>query len=66
MIEITDYRKMLKYGDIKTICKMTGLTPYLLKNRLDKYEYETVEVVKAYFANKLEALKNSIYEYQEA
>lgn len=66
MIEVTDYRKMLKYGDIKTICSITGLTPYLLKTRLDKYEYETVEVVKAYFAKKLELLKNSIYEYQES
>lgn len=66
MIEVKDYKSMLKYGDIKTICSLTGLTPYLLKTRLAKHEYETVELVKTYFDKKLEILKNSIYEHQES
>jgi hypothetical protein len=56
---------MLKHGDIKKICAITGLTPYLLKTRLDKHDYETVEIVTAYYAKKLEALKNQINDYSE-
>ena len=65
MIEVKDYRAMLKHGDIKKICAITGLTPYLLKTRLDKQDYETVEIVTAYYAKKLEALKNQINDYSE-
>jgi hypothetical protein len=65
MIEVKDYRAMLKHGDIKKICAITGLTPYLLKTRLDKHDYETVEIVTAYYAKKLEALKNQINDYSE-
>jgi hypothetical protein len=56
---------MLRHGDIKKICAITGLTPYLLKIRLDKHDYETVEIVKTYYAKKLEALKNQINDYSE-
>ena len=65
MIQVTDYRAMLLHGDIKKICAITGLTPYLLKIRLDKHDYETVEIVKVYYAKKLEALKNQINDYSE-
>jgi hypothetical protein len=65
MIEVKDYRAMLKHGDIKKICAIIGLTPYLLKTRLDKHDYETVEIVTAYYAKKLEALKNQINDYSE-
>ena len=65
MIEVKDYRAMLKHGDIKKICAITRLTPYLLKTRLDKHDYETVEIVTAYYAKKLEALKNQINDYSE-
>lgn len=65
MIQVTDYRAMLRHGDIKKICAITGLTPYLLKIRLDKHDYETVEIIKTYYAKKLEALKNQINDYNE-
>ena len=65
MIQVTDYRAMLKHGDIKKICAITGLTPYLLKTRLEKHDYETVEIIKAYYVKKLEALKNQINDYSE-
>jgi hypothetical protein len=60
-----DYRAMLRHGDMKKICAITGLSPYLLKTRLDKHDYETVEIIKTYYANKLEALKNQINDYSE-
>jgi len=60
-----DYRAMLRHGDMKKICAITGLSPYLLKTRLDKHDYETVEILKTYYANKLEALKNQINDHSE-
>jgi len=60
-----DYRAMLRHGDMKKICAITGLSPYLLKTRLEKHDYETVEIVKTYYANKLEALKNQLNDYSE-
>lgn len=65
MMEVTDYRAMVRHGDIKKICAITGLSPYLLKTRLDKHDYETVEIVKAYYAKKFEALKNQINDHSE-
>jgi hypothetical protein len=65
MIQVTDYRAMLRHGEMKKICAITGLSPYLLKTRLEKHDYETVEIVKTYYANKLEALKNQINDYSE-
>lgn len=60
-----DYRAMLRHGDMKKICAITGLSPYLLKTRLEKHDYETVEIIKTYYANKLEALKNQINDHSE-
>ena len=65
MMEVKDYRGMVRHGDIKKICAITGLSPYLLKTRLDKHDYETVEIVKAYYAKKFEALKNQINDHSE-
>ena len=33
---IRDYRALLKYGDIKKICELTGYTPYKVRTRLAK------------------------------
>lgn len=65
MIEVKDYRALIRHGDIKKICAITGLTPYLLKTRLEKHDYETEEIIKAFYAKKLQALKNQINEYSE-
>lgn len=64
-MDIKDYRSLLRHGDIKKICAITGLSPYLLKTRLDKGDWETEEIVKVYYAKKLEQLKNQINDYSE-
>lgn len=65
-LEIKDYRALLKYGDIKKICAITGLSPYKLKKGLETDDYETIQIVKTYFEKRLEVLKNAIYESNEA
>ena len=65
MIEVTDYRAILRHGDIKKICAITGLSPYLLKTRLEKHDWETEEIIKTFYAKKLEYLKNQINDYSE-
>lgn len=65
MIEVKDYKAILRHGDIKKICAITGLTPYLLNTRLEKHDWETEELVKAFYAKKLEQLKNQINDYSE-
>jgi len=62
---IRDYRALLKYGDIKKICEVTGYSPYLIKTRLAAADEEMIEVIEAYYSKKIEQLKNSIYEHQE-
>jgi hypothetical protein len=62
---IRDYRALLKYGDIKKICEVTGYSPYLIKTRLAAADEEMIEVVEAFYAKKIEQLKNSIYDYQQ-
>jgi len=64
-MEVRDYKQLLKHGDIKKICAITGISPYLLKTRLDKHDQEMEEIVKTYYAKKLEALKNQINDYSE-
>lgn len=66
MNEVKDYRAMIRYGDIQKICAITGLTPYLLKTRLDKQDDETIEIVKTYYAKKLEAIKTQLNDYNES
>lgn len=63
MIQIRDYRSLLKYGDIKKICELTGYTPYIVKTRLAKQDEEMIEIVEAFYSKKIEAMKNQIYEY---
>lgn len=65
MNEVKDYRAVIRYGDIKNICAITGLTPYLLKTRLDKQDDETIEIVKTYYSKKLEAIKIQLNDYNE-
>lgn len=62
---IRDYKAILKHGDIKKICAITGISPYLLKTRLDKHDQEMEEIVKIYYAKKLELLKNQLNDYSE-
>lgn len=64
-MEIRDYKAILKHGDIKKICAITGISPYLLKTRLDKHDQEMEEIVKIYYAKKLELLKNQLNDYSE-
>lgn len=64
MIEIKDFRQLLKYGDIKKICEATGLTPYKIRTRLAKQDQEMIEVIEMFYKLKIEQLKNQIYEYQ--
>lgn len=64
-MEIRDYKAILKHGDIKKICAITGISPYLLKTRLDKHDQEMEEIVKIYYAKKLEVLKNQLNDYSE-
>ena len=51
---IRDYRALLKYGDIKKICEVTGYSPYLIKTRLAKADEEMIEVIEAYYSKKIE------------
>jgi len=62
---IRDYRALLKYGDIKKICELTGYTPYIVKTRLAKSDEEMIEIIETFYAKKIEELKNSIYEHQQ-
>jgi len=61
---IRDYRALLKYGDIKKICEVTGYSPYLIKTRLAKADEEMIEIVETYYAKKIDDIKNSIYDFQ--
>ena len=62
---IRDYRALLKYGDIKKICELTGYSPYLIKTRLAKADEEMIEIVEAFYRKKIEELKNQIYDFTE-
>lgn len=60
---VRDYRSLLKYGDIKKICELTGYTPYKIRTRLAKGDEEMIEIVEAFYRKKVEELKNQIYDY---
>jgi len=62
---IRDYRALLKYGDIKKICEITGYTPYNIRTRLAKADEEMIEIVEAFYRKKIEELKNQIYDFTE-
>lgn len=65
MTEITDYRKLIRYGDVKKLMKITGYSRYIIETRLEKGDWEMTEIAKIYFAKKLETLKNQINDYSE-
>jgi hypothetical protein len=56
---------LLKYGDIKKICEITGYTPYKIRTRLAKADEEMIEIVEAFYRKKIEELKNQIYDFTE-
>ena len=62
---VRDYRALLKYGDIKKICEITGYTPYKIRTRLAKADEEMIEIVEVFYAKKIDELKNAIYDYQQ-
>ncbi|MCL5459664.1 hypothetical protein M3M33_13600 [Loigolactobacillus coryniformis] len=64
MIEIRDYRQLLKYGDIKKLCEITGLTPYKIRTGLAKADQAIIDVVETFYEKKLEQMRNQIYDYE--
>jgi hypothetical protein len=66
MIEVKDYRSMIRHGDIKKLMQLTGLSRYLIETRIEKGDWEMNEILKAYFEKRLETLKNQLNEYTES
>lgn len=66
MLEIKDHKSLFKYGDMKKIMEITGYSRYIIETRLKNHDYEMSELIKAFYAKKLEILKNQIYEQQES
>ena len=65
MLEITDYKSLFKYGDMKKIMEITGYSRYVIETRLKNNDYEMTELIKTFYDKKLELLKNQIWEHQE-
>lgn len=65
MLEITDYKTLFKYGDMKKIMEITGYSRYVIETRLKDNDYEMTELIKAFYSKKLEILKNQIWEHQK-
>lgn len=65
MLEITDYRSLFKYGDMKKIMEITGYSRYIIETRLKNNDYEMTELIKTFYEKKLEILKNQIWEQQK-
>ena len=65
MLEITDYRSLFKYGDMKKIMEITGYSRYVIETRLKNNDYEMTELIKTFYEKKLEILKNQIWEQQK-
>ena len=66
MIEVKDYRSMIRHGDIKKLMQLTRLSRYLIETRIEKGDWEMHEILKAYFEKRLETLKNQLNEYTES
>jgi len=60
MLEITDYKSLFKYGDMKKIMEITGYSRYVIETN-----YEMTELIKTFYDKKLELLKNQIWEHQK-
>ena len=65
MLEITDYKSLFKYGDMKKIMEITGYSRYVIETRLKDNDYEMTELIKTFYNKKLELLKNQIWEHQK-
>ena len=65
MQEITDYKSLFKYGDMKKIMEITGYSRYVIETRLKNNDYEMTELIKTFYDKKLEILKNQIWEHQK-
>ena len=65
MLEITDYKSLFKYGDMKKIMGITGYSRYVIETRLKNNDYEMTELIKTFYDKKLELLKNQIWEHQK-
>ncbi|OBQ43962.1 MAG: hypothetical protein AN484_09455 [Aphanizomenon flos-aquae WA102] len=65
MLQITDYRSLFKYGDMKKIMEITGYSRYVIETRLKNNDYEMTELIKTFYNKKLELLKNQINDYSE-
>ena len=65
MLEITDYKTLFKYGDMKKIMEITGYSRYVIETRLKNNDYEMTELIKTFYDKKLELLKNQIWEHQK-
>jgi len=65
MLEITDYKSLFKYGDMKKIMEITGYSRYVIETRLKDNDYEMTELIKTFYNKKLEILKNQIWEHQK-
>ena len=65
MLDITDYKSLFKYGDMKKIMEITGYSRYVIETRLKNNDYEMTELIKTFYNKKLELLKNQIWEHQK-
>jgi hypothetical protein len=65
MLEITDYKSLFKYGDMKKIMEITCYSRYVIETRLKNNDYEMTELIKTFYDKKLEILKNQIWEHQK-
>ena len=65
MLDITDYKSLFKYGDMKKIMEITGYSRYVIETRLKNNDYEMTELIKTFYNKKLEILKNQIWEHQK-
>jgi hypothetical protein len=65
MLQITDYRSLFRYGDMKKIMEITGYSRYVIETRLKNNDYEMTELIKTFYNKKLELLKNQINDHNE-
>ena len=66
MEQFIDYKRMIRYGDIKNLMKITGYSRYIIESRIQKGDWEMNEILKTYFEKRLETLKNQLNDYTEA
>ena len=50
---------------MKKIMEITGYSRYVIETRLKNNDYEMTELIKTFYAKKLEILKNQINDYSE-